>query len=155
MKSPKHSFMCLVPTKLTVIIVAERKRITYSHGMSTWVASFPGPTPCPAFHRLQYRKAWRAWYLFPSKHDIIGKWRKFSEQTGCVLHIVQLTMLNARCIRQSSSACSRLPATLALFAFLGPVHPCIIKPFLPSFRHSREKRYQALSRFSILIATKS
>ena len=47
---------------------------------------------------------------------------------------------------------------LALFAVLGPVHPRTIKPFLPSFlswRHSREKRYQALSHFSILIATES
>ena len=52
----------------------------------------------------------------------------------------------------------KLPATLALFAVLGPVHPRTIKPFLPSFlsrRHSREKRYQALSRFTVLIATES
>ena len=52
----------------------------------------------------------------------------------------------------------KLPATLALFAVLGPLHPCTIKPFLPSFlsrRHSREKRYQALSRFTVLIVTES
>ena len=38
------------------------------------------------------------------------------------------------------------------------MHPHTIKSFLPSFlslRHSREKRYQALARFSVLIATKS
>ena len=49
------------------------------------------PRPRPAFHRLQYGKARRAWYLFSCEHDIIGKWQKFSEQTGCVLRIVQLT----------------------------------------------------------------
>ena len=54
--------------------------------------------------------------------------------------------------------CGKLPATWALFAALGPVHPCTIKPFLSSFlswRHSREKRYQALARFSVLIAMES
>ena len=54
--------------------------------------------------------------------------------------------------------CGKLPATLALFAVLDPLHPRTIKPFLPSFlsrRHSCEKRYQALSRFSVLIATES
>ena len=49
------------------------------------------PRPHPAFHRLQYRKAWRTRYLFSREHDIIGKWQKFSEQTGCVLGISQLT----------------------------------------------------------------
>ena len=54
--------------------------------------------------------------------------------------------------------CSKLLATLAHFAVLGPVDPHTIKPFLSSFlsrRHPHEKRYQALSRFSVLIATKS
>ena len=54
--------------------------------------------------------------------------------------------------------CGKLPATLALFAVLGLVHPHTIKPFLPSFlswRPSREKRYQALSCFSVPEATKS
>ena len=48
--------------------------------------------------------------------------------------------------------CGNLPAVL------GPLHPSTIKPFLPYFlsrRHSREKRYQALSRFTVLIATES
>ena len=49
------------------------------------------PRPRPAFCRLQYGKAWRAWYLFSCEHDVIGKWWKFSEQTGCVLCIFQLT----------------------------------------------------------------
>ena len=49
------------------------------------------PRPRPAFHRLQYGKAGRAWYLFPREHDVIGKWRKFSEQTGCISRIVQPT----------------------------------------------------------------
>ena len=56
--------------------------------------------------------------------------------------------------------CGKLPATLARFAVLGPLHPHTItcKPFLPSFlsrSHSREKRYQALSRFTVLIAMES
>ena len=47
---------------------------------------------------------------------------------------------------------------LALFAVLGALHPRTIKPFLPSFLsqcHSREKRYQVLSRFTVLIVTES
>ena len=28
----------------------------------------------PAFHRLQYGKAGRAWYLFSRERDVIGKW---------------------------------------------------------------------------------
>ena len=32
------------------------------------------PRPRPAFRRLQYGKAWRAWYLFSREHDVIGKW---------------------------------------------------------------------------------
>ena len=51
--------------------------------------------------------------------------------------------------------CGNLPGTLALFAVLGLVGPPTIKPFLPSRRHSREKKYQALSRFSILEGTES
>ena len=49
------------------------------------------PRPLPAFHHLQYEKAGRAWYLFSREHDVIGKWWKFSEQTGCVSRISQLT----------------------------------------------------------------
>ena len=49
------------------------------------------PRSRPAFRRLQCRKAWRAWYLFSREHDVIGKWRKVSEQTGCVSRISQLT----------------------------------------------------------------
>ena len=69
----------------------------------------------------------------------------------------QLTTRSTR-VRQSPPAsytCGKLPGTLAL---LGSMRPCTIKPFLPPFlswRHSCEKRYQALSRFSILQATES
>ena len=49
------------------------------------------PRPRPAFRRLQYGKAWRAWYLFSHEHDVIGKWRKVSEQRGCISRISQLT----------------------------------------------------------------
>ena len=33
-----------------------------------------------AFHRLQYRKAGRAWYLFSHEYDIIVKWPKFQKE---------------------------------------------------------------------------
>ena len=49
------------------------------------------PRPRPAFCHLQYGKVWRAWYLFSREHDVIGKWRKFSERTDCVSSIVQPT----------------------------------------------------------------
>ena len=120
------------------------------------------PRPHPAFRHLQYGKAWRAWYLFSCEHDVIGKWWKFSEQTAWVS--VFLNWLHAHrsvyitTILHLLDTCGKLPATLALFAVLGPVHPRTIKPFLPSFlswHHSREKRYQALSSFSVLMATES
>ena len=42
--------------------------------------------------RLQYRKVWRAWYLFSHEHYVYNwKIAKISEQTGCVARIVQLT----------------------------------------------------------------
>ena len=117
------------------------------------------PRPRPAFCRLQYGKAWRAWYLFSREHDVIGKWRKFPEQTGCVSSIVQPTTHSTLDVYDNRPPLARyLCATLARFAVLGPLHPRTIKPFLPSFlsrRHSREKRYQALSRFTVLIATES
>ena len=59
--------------------------ITSTH----WSIHVPSlvPKPHPAFHRLQYRKAGRAWYLFSREHDVISKLRKFAELTGCVLCI--------------------------------------------------------------------
>ena len=33
----------------------------------------PTARPRPAFRRLQYGKAGRAWYLFSREHDVIGK----------------------------------------------------------------------------------
>ena len=45
------------------------------------------PRPHPAFHRLQYGKAGRAWYLFSHEYDVISKLRKFAELTGCILRI--------------------------------------------------------------------
>ena len=55
------------------------------------LASFPGPAQLSFACSTENGKAGRAWYLFSLEHDIIGKWRKFSEQTGCVSRIVQLT----------------------------------------------------------------
>ena len=45
------------------------------------------PRPRPAFRRLQYGKAGRAWYLFSHEYDVISKLRKFAELTGCILRI--------------------------------------------------------------------
>ena len=43
--------------------------------------------PSPAFRRLQYSKAGRAWYIFPREHDVIEKWQNFhnKDATFCVL----------------------------------------------------------------------
>ena len=43
------------------------------HEHATEAASFP--VPCPAFHRLQYGKAGRAWYISSCEHDVIDKWK--------------------------------------------------------------------------------
>ena len=51
--------------------------------------------------------------------------------------------------------CGNLPGTSALLAVLGPVCPCTIIPSFLPWRQSCNKRYQALSRFSILQATES
>ena len=47
------------------------------------IASFP--VPCLAFHRLQYGKAGRAWYIFSREHDVIEKWQNFQN----VLRVIQ------------------------------------------------------------------
>ena len=38
------------------------------------------PRPCPAFHRFQYRKAGRAWYLSHISITKIRKWQNFQSQ---------------------------------------------------------------------------
>ena len=43
------------------------------------------------FRHFCYRKGGRAWYLFSHEHDVIGKWKKFAELTGCISRIVQPT----------------------------------------------------------------
>ena len=53
------------------------------------LASFP--VPCPAFRRLQYGKAGRAWYISSREHDVIDK---FSEQGRYVLRVIQLPTLS-------------------------------------------------------------
>ena len=58
------------------------------------IASFP------AFRRLQYEKAGRAWYLFSREHDIISKLQKFAEQAVFRVFSTDYA-LNAQCVRQS------------------------------------------------------
>ena len=48
----------------------------------------PSPTPWPAFRRLQYGKAGRAWYIFSREHDVI---EKFSERRRYILRVIQLS----------------------------------------------------------------
>ena len=70
------------------------------------------PRPCPAFRRLQYGKAGRAWCLFSHEHDIINKWKKKnSEQKSEISYIVQPTISSTLGIHNSywyhsSSCCS-------------------------------------------------
>ena len=80
-----------------------------------------------------------------------------AELAGSILHIVQPTTYSTLGVYDS-----RLPLAtvdtctwgklitwyLGSFTVLGPVCPCTIEPFLPSFlsqRHSHEKRYQTSS----------
>ena len=61
------------------------------------------PRPCPAFRRLQYGKAGRAWYLFSREHDLISKLRKFAKQAAFRIFLIDY-VLNAQCVRQSPPA---------------------------------------------------
>ena len=71
---------------------AKYNTVTEGKQASTTVVSCPDPSlvprPHPALHCLKYGKAGRAWYLFSCEHDIIGKWPKNLQQTGCVSRIV-------------------------------------------------------------------
>ena len=53
------------------------------------IASFP--VPLPAFRRLPYGKAGRAWCISSREHDVIDK---FSEQGRYVLCVIQLPTLS-------------------------------------------------------------
>ena len=72
------------------------------------------------------------------------------------MHIVQLTTRSTLGIHDNrpllARMCGKLPATLALFAVLSPMHNLTLSTIL-SFLTSCEKRYQALSCFSVLQAT--
>ena len=45
------------------------------------------PRPHPAFRRLQYGKAGRAWYLFSHEHDVIGNKAKVQLEVTWYLHM--------------------------------------------------------------------
>ena len=57
------------------------------------------PRPCPAFRHFCYRRVGRAWYLCSHEHDVIGKWWKFAELTGCISRFAQLTTHSTLFIR--------------------------------------------------------
>ena len=59
------------------------------------------PRPHPAFRRLQYGKAGRAWYLFSHEHDIIGKLQNLPNLQAAFRAFSINYALNAQCIRQS------------------------------------------------------
>ena len=63
------------------------------------------PRPHPAFHRLYYRNAGRAWYLLSREHDILSKWQNFSEWAVCVSHVVQPATHSTLGIYESPSTC--------------------------------------------------
>ena len=46
-------------------------------------------------------------YLFSREHDVIRKWRKFLEQTGCVSSIVQPTTRSTLGVYDSRSPLAR------------------------------------------------
>ena len=102
------------------------------------IASFPGPAQLSVICITEKRGEPG---IFSHLSITYGKWWKFAELTGCNSRIY---------IHAQRLVCPTVGPRL--------VHPRTIKPFLPSFLswwHSREKRYQALSRFSILQATES
>ena len=109
------------------------------------------PRPCPAFRRLQYGRAGRAWYLFSREHDVISKWRKFAKLTGCVscifnrLH-AQRSMCKAQCVRQSAPAscvCGVSYLVSSLFSLFwaqcthAQLNP-FYHPFYPDITHVRK-----------------
>ena len=85
-------------------------------GYTVYLSHSLVPRPCPAFHRLQHRKAGRAWYLSWREH-VIGKCF-----TTNGLHFANCStdyMLNARCIRQSpSTSLIRVVSYLVRWLFL-------------------------------------
>ena len=95
------------------------------------VASFP--VPRPAFHRLKYGKAGRAWYISSREHDVIEKWQNFQNEdaTFCMLfshlHVqrsVSMTVaryvcyvtwyLRSSCCSETHNAHVKLPVFLPL-----------------------------------------
>ena len=103
------------------------------------------PRPQPAFRCLQQGKVWRAWHLFSCEHDIIGKWRKFSEQTGSILCIVQLTTCSTlvcdNCPLLVIRAGSYLLGWLFLLFWALCIHvqlSAFYHPFYPDVTHMRK-----------------
>ena len=110
------------------------------------LASFPSPAQLSATCSTEKRGDW-AWC-----NKKIMKICRTNRLRSCIFN--WLHAQHSVC----KTVASRLPGTLALFAVLGPVCPRTIKLFLPSFLswcHSRKKRNQALSRFTVLEATES
>ena len=120
------------------------------------------PRPHPAFRRLQYGKAGRAWYLFSCEHDVISKLRKFAELTGCVSRISTNYALNAQCVRQSPPASQiRVVSYLVPWLFSLFWAQCahaksnpFYHPFNPDVTHVR-KDTRPSPLFTVLKATES
>ena len=129
-------------------ILSSRKSYTHWTRISTklHVVSLV-PRPRPAFRRLQYGKAGRAWYLSSREHDVISKLWKFAELAGCVSRIFNRYTFNAQCVRQSPPASQirvvsyLVPWLFSLF-WAQCAHAQSNHPFYPDVSHSREQRYQ-------------
>ena len=61
----------------------------------------------------------KVWYLLSRDHDVIKIEAEFLEQKGNVLHVVQPTMCSTLSVYDihTPTACSKLPATFALYPF--------------------------------------
>ena len=99
-----------------------------------WVCFSLIHRPCPAFCRLQYRKAGRAWHLFPCEHDVIGKWQIFAELMKCIS--TNYTLI-AWCVRQPPPASQIRVVTylvpLLFWLFWAQCAHIILNPFYHPF----------------------
>ena len=95
--------------------------------MCLFVALFQAPSPPNSFLSLavkQKQKTGRACYLFSHEHDEV---REFSEQTACIVRIIQPTTRSMLSVYDSHPPLAKymhkVPATLAVCC--GSV-PCVL-----------------------------
>ena len=116
------------------------------------IVSFPGPAQLSIAFSMEKRgepgifsHVW-AWCNLKVCRTNRLRFMYFQPTTCSMLGVYNSRPLIARYMRYATR-------TLTLFCCFGPVCPCTIKLFPPSFlswHHSHEKRYQALSHSSVL-----